>query len=1681
MRTEHMCFYSIQSLSPAQPMPITLPETLDTGLAFNPDHSLALKHLFCLHHKTLSSAGVLACVRSLLDFLGLICRPVEAPVVVLFLLLATLLAYHFLYVRIHAAFPVEPFLRVLSSHSWVLPPLARHTILSTTRPPPASLGQNVDLIAVFYTTCLPKVHLVAPIDPVRASGAALGLSVGTKRVVLLAVGPPRAGQPKQYSAFGKANTIPFPSTLSAGLRSSLPLDQHSPGAISIASLPTLHDAFFLVLLLLLFIMSICVMVHAVKSLWLILSRYGLLGTYENMSPESSSLFPDRPIRPLPKRRLRERLSPDVADSIKYPPTPQATTPLFVYPYNSREEGSSISTDLAGAITRDNGFKSEADAGFRRNGLAAGRDDDSLMNQARRALGSRGFHEPVEHGFRIPQRSGQPRQPKPQPPPSTASSADGYDSFENTNNKKKRKIPIAGETILNGTHVLSEPAAFGMPSPPTTGDDDSGDHVPTSTPYYQSGGSLSNGQGISGPGRGRYGRIRNGRSPLRALSDSNANWAGRNMKLRTAGQYPSPPTENSGIISTAIASAEKLPVPTGQENISLLQQQIPTKPSPRSSTQFTFTFGSQNPVSWPGSDPTSHGMTGSHRGHQPADGTDYHSANVRSSQPGSSSNQGGSGNTQASAQQSGDNTGKRASNMAGTPKKPKRRGNSLVQAARQRRRETQYQNMHHPPAPEDYYLCEFYRHRRREEAERRRLLEKAKMKSRKGKKASSNNKMPARTTNTADRTLVPPSDTQHPPPVAHQHTHEDGEDIRSEAFDSEDNYDDHISHEEDIPALISDDAYEQSIIQAQAGGRGAGGGPPLQFALCKEPVNLAHGRLDEDPGAPSSRKPNRVDEAQLPPLFHFTTSLPPLPPLNSATANPNAPPKQTSEREVELMKRLRKLEGIVEDLSGQIEFETYKHGSNSESPEAASDMHETDRRKATGSPPVENSSSANNIPPGYSLPHRTATGGSTTSSSFANAKGQHAGDVNKDFGKLVLSEKGKVRYVNNAFWTKITEEIEALRSETQRLTDESSDSSDDEDSPVVADPQVDAHIDHHGFIFGYSSSNVDLRSLHPLPSQMLFYWQVYMENVDPIVKLLHVPAMTKIVKELRGDMSIVTPGVEALMFAIYFAAITSMEADEVMTNFGAEKRQLIARYRFATEQALAKANCVTTQELVVLQAFVLFLILVRRYDDTKFSSALTGLVVKIAQSLGLHRDGTHFDNISPFDIEMRRRLWWAICVLDLRSAEDQGCELTVMERSFDTRFPLNINDNDISPEMTEFPPERIGSTDMTFCLIRYEICGLSRRIHTAASGMAPCPKDSGLTLEEHEEKLLEMYEHIDQKYLKLCPAKETDLLNWVSATIARLIMSKMSLVIYQPLMPSTGTELPSDVRDRLFMASIEVVEYSRVLNAEPKIRRWRWLFQTYNQWHAVAYLLLEVCRRSWSPSVERGWIVLNATFETDKSIDSAKPAIWVLLRKLMIQAKRHRESEIARLRANPQAAEELDIEEHNQLPPASFQHLPSSVRSTLARDRWRKLIGTNGQYEPANNSVAPKTESNSNNTAVSKTASAAPTQTMSKAEVQFNDLDCAMNEPFFSPQDLYPLAFAGNPTNFASQVALNNDVLTAQAFKPPQPSLPIESFDTRASNVLPTQEGLRMETGGGLTDAMTDDNPPPLALEPKRHP
>lgn len=335
-------------------------------------------------------------------------------------------------------------------------------------------------------------------------------------------------------------------------------------------------------------------------------------------------------------------------------------------------------------------------------------------------------------------------------------------------------------------------------------------------------------------------------------------------------------------------------------------------------------------------------------------------------------------------------------------------------------------------------------------------------------------------------------------------------------------------------------------------------------------------------------------------------------------------------------------------------------------------------------------------------------------------------------------------------------------------------------------------------------------------------------------------------------------------------------------------------------------------------------------------------------MGLHRDPSHFD-MTPFNAELRRRLWWGLMALDLRSAEELGTDLTITNRSFDTRLPANINDAEISPESTEVPESRIGRSDCAVALVRYEICSMARQLHFAASASAGmCPKSNLSTMEEKEQTLVEIYQKVEHKFLQHV-VDATDPLYWVAAMISRIIMAKSCLVIYHSLMfPGSTHELSVEVRQRLFVSAIEIIECNYKLNTDPRCKQYRWLFKTYPQWHAIAYVLIETCRRPWTALVERGWLAANEyegdPMELTRKADHA--AVFLPLRRLFMRARKHREAELARLKQNPEEARKLDFAERMNPVHSRFGPIPGAEnRMEEMREHWRLVLKPQGSPTP----------------------------------------------------------------------------------------------------------------------------------------
>ncbi|KAI0132990.1 fungal-specific transcription factor domain-containing protein [Xylariales sp. AK1849] len=605
---------------------------------------------------------------------------------------------------------------------------------------------------------------------------------------------------------------------------------------------------------------------------------------------------------------------------------------------------------------------------------------------------------------------------------------------------------------------------------------------------------------------------------------------------------------------------------------------------------------------------------------------------------------------------------------------------------------------------------------------------------------------------------------------------------------------------------------------------------------------------------------------------------------------------------QVMDRLRSLEGLVKELSSQLE---QAHTAVSES--------------RAGSPLVNSPSSL--------------TQERQANQHAESSPGITASNVQSQFGRLVLGDSNQRRYVSSGFWSRINDEMDA-----EGLGGEEYDSSEDEESlgNAPSTQELDrTPSERHAFLFRHSLSPPfpDLHDLHPLPSQIPFLLNVFSDNVNFMVQVVHIPTVNRMIRDLRGaGLSALTPANEALMFAIYYASITSMEEEDISTNFGSSKSELDIKYRVGLEHALAKADFLNVPDLVLVQAFGIFLALVRRHDSPRFVWMMTGLVIRMAQALGMHRDGSHFAHLTPFEVEMRRRMWWAVCLLDLRASEDQGMDLTIADGSFDTRMPLSINDVDIDPETQETPKEREGITDMTFALLSCGMCDVMRQM------MVVHLKDGASTLDSQSRLLNELYGTLERTYLQYSNASG-NIAYWVNVTIARLVIAKMTLITYLPVLFSSPSENFSDeIRTKLFVAAIEVAEYNHALNSEQKCRHWRWIFQTYTHWHAIVYLLMAATRRAWSPVVERAWVALHSSWliPAQSNVDR-NLRMWVPLRKLMAKARRHRIAELERLRHDPQAAQCLEAEDCRTSQPASSGPFPGLDSAECFRDRWRQLV------------------------------------------------------------------------------------------------------------------------------------------------
>ncbi|KAI2611261.1 fungal-specific transcription factor domain-containing protein [Hypoxylon fragiforme] len=113
------------------------------------------------------------------------------------------------------------------------------------------------------------------------------------------------------------------------------------------------------------------------------------------------------------------------------------------------------------------------------------------------------------------------------------------------------------------------------------------------------------------------------------------------------------------------------------------------------------------------------------------------------------------------------------------------------------------------------------------------------------------------------------------------------------------------------------------------------------------------------------------------------------------------------------------------------------------------------------------------------------------------------------------------------------------------------------------------------------------------------------------------------------------------------------------------------------------------EFSTLQAEILQL-MARRMISPQNQESWThlGLIVRMAMTMGLHRDPSEFARkIPPFWAEQRRRLWYTILELDVHMSMQCNLPCCIRDGDFTCLPPRNLNDEDIHPNMEQLPPSK----------------------------------------------------------------------------------------------------------------------------------------------------------------------------------------------------------------------------------------------------------------------------------------------------------------------------------------------------------------------------------------------------------
>ncbi|KAH8593273.1 fungal-specific transcription factor domain-containing protein [Bisporella sp. PMI_857] len=302
-------------------------------------------------------------------------------------------------------------------------------------------------------------------------------------------------------------------------------------------------------------------------------------------------------------------------------------------------------------------------------------------------------------------------------------------------------------------------------------------------------------------------------------------------------------------------------------------------------------------------------------------------------------------------------------------------------------------------------------------------------------------------------------------------------------------------------------------------------------------------------------------------------------------------------------------------------------------------------------------------------------------------------VTNSLGVLKVDpDRGKAMYFGDSHWHMVLADIAEVKNYFSQHKKDL-----ENNYERIKQSKPNATIGGPTFLFSSNvqATDTELRAEIPSKSAVDKLVTRYFNSYDPAVHILHSPTFHN---ELRdywqnpAQTSLVWLG---LLYSIMCLAMQSYhKIGDEPPEWRGRTLDLAAEYRLRTVQCLINSDY-TKPVNYTIETLLLYVHgeWSSRWDAEVGIWVIVGMIVRLAMRMGYHRDSSNYQSITPYQGEMRRRVWAFIRQLDTMFSFQLALPGMIRNSDCDATIPRNIFEDEFSPESKTLPPSR-PSTEPT---------------------------------------------------------------------------------------------------------------------------------------------------------------------------------------------------------------------------------------------------------------------------------------------------------------------------------------------------------------------------------------------------